>query len=45
MVIDTIVKNLTKGIANDFVVNTDDSLALLKTIKRALRRYQNKAQW
>ncbi len=44
-VTDTNAKTLAKGTANGFIINTDDSLALLKTIKRALRRYRNKAQW
>ena len=44
-VTDISAKTLAKGTANGFIVNTDDSLALLKTIKRALRRYRNKAQW
>jgi len=44
-VIDTSAKTLANGTANGFVVNTDDRLALLKTIKRALRRYRDKTQW
>jgi len=44
-VIDTSAKTLVNGTANGFVVTTNDSLALLKTIKRALRRYRDKAQW
>jgi len=44
-VTDTSAKTLAKGTANGFIINTDDSLALLKTIKRALRRYRDKAQW
>lgn len=44
-VTDTSAKTLAKGTANGFIVSTDDSLALLKTIKRALRRYRDKTQW
>ncbi len=44
-VIDTNAKTLAKGTANGFIVGMDDSLALLKTIKRALRRYRDKTQW
>ncbi|NOX93215.1 MAG: glycogen synthase GlgA [Gammaproteobacteria bacterium] len=44
-VTDTSAKTLANGTANGFVVNTDNSLALVKTIKRALRRYRDKAQW
>jgi len=44
-VVDTSAKTLAAGSANGFVIETDDSLALLKTVKRAVRRYRNKAQW
>ncbi len=44
-VTDTSAKTLANGTANGFIVNTDNSLALLRTVKRALRRYRNKAQW
>lgn len=44
-VTDTSAKTLANGTANGFIVSTDDSLALLKAIKRALRRYRNKTQW
>ncbi len=44
-VIDTSARTLAKGTANGFIVTTDDSLALVKTIKRALRRYRDKVQW
>ncbi len=44
-VVDTNAKTLAKGTANGFVVDSDDSLVLVKAIKRALRRYRNKVQW
>ena len=44
-VVDTSAKTLSKGTANGFVIDSDDSLAMVKTIKRALRRFRDKAQW
>lgn len=44
-VVDTSARTLAKGTANGFVVSSDDSLALVKAIKRALRRYRDKMQW
>lgn len=44
-VVDTSAKTLAAGTANGFVIDTDDSLALVKAVKRALRRYRDKAQW
>lgn len=44
-VTDTSAKTLIKGTANGFIIGTDASLALLKTVKRALRRYRDKTQW
>lgn len=44
-VVDTSARTLARGTANGFVVDSDDSLALVKTVKRALRRFRDKVQW
>ncbi|HEC20459.1 MAG TPA: glycogen synthase GlgA [Gammaproteobacteria bacterium] len=44
-VVDTSAKTLAESRANGFIIDSDDSSALIKAVKRALRRFRDKAQW